>query len=121
MRQITKEELHVSLEADGMCRVVQHADYADHKTVLVVGAGDVLNAKDLQRFVGMIRGMYNQVGKARFIKAFNPNGHLTAIENSVYAFRQFFLEWYLHFEWIERGKYETLRGQISEEALNARR
>ena len=64
--------------------------------------------------------MYEQVGKARFVKALNPNGQLTAIDNSVYAFRRYLLEWYLHYKWIDREKYETLKENIGEEELNAR-
>ena len=121
MRYITIEEFCESLEADGMCRVAHHADNADHYTIWVVGADDALDTKDGRRFVGLFREMYKQIGKAHFVKAFNPNGQLTAIENSVYAFRQFFADWYYHFEWIDKEKYETIKGQISVEALNARR
>lgn len=120
MKYITKERFCEALEADNMCRIVHYADNADHKTLWVVGAGDALNTKDGQLFVSLFREMYEQVGKARFVKAFNPNGQLTAIDNSVYAFRKFFLEWYYHFGWIDREKFENLKGQIREEALNAR-
>lgn len=119
MRYISKVGFYESLVADGMCRVVDHADNADHKTIRVVGAGDALDTENGQRFVSLIRAMYEQVGKAHFVNAPRPNGELAAIANSVYAFRRYFLDWYLHYKWIDREKYETLKENISVEALNA--
>ena len=119
MPLISKEKFYESIEADGICRVVDHADNADHNTIWVVGSGDALDTENGQRFVSLIREMYEQVGKADFVNAFNPNGKLTAINNTVYAFRHYFLEWYLHYKWIDREKYETLKENINEEALNA--